>query len=90
MKLNLKVRVKNPMFWIQILLSIIMPIFGYFGVKGADITSWSYMTTLLKDAVLNPYVLMLIAVSVFNAINDPTTKGIRDSQRALTYEAPSN
>jgi len=28
-------------------------------------------------------------VSVWNAINDPTTKGLADSARAMTYDKPN-
>ena len=36
----------------------------------------------------NPYVVVMAAVSLFNAITDPTTKGIGDSHTALTYDVP--
>lgn len=36
----------------------------------------------------NPYVLSLVAVSVWNTLNDPTTKGLGDSARAKSYTAP--
>jgi phi LC3 family holin len=32
---------------------------------------------------------MLVAAAVWNAINDPTTKGLSDSERALTYDKPN-
>lgn len=37
---------------------------------------------------LNPYVLSLVVVSVWNTLNDPTTKGLGDSARAKSYTAP--
>jgi phi LC3 family holin len=39
-------------------------------------------------ALSNPYCLFLVVVSVINAINDPTTKGLKDSMQALTYNEP--
>ena len=46
----------------------------------------------LKDgtgyAVKNPYVLGLVLVSLWNAVNDPTTQGLSDSERAMGYERP--
>ena len=44
---------------------------------------------VLLQAVSNPYVLMLVIVSVYNAIVDPTTTGITDSSNALTYTEPN-
>ena len=40
MKLNLPVRLKNPVFWAQLGLAVLTPILAYFGLTGADITSW--------------------------------------------------
>lgn len=40
------------------------------------------------EPVSNPYVLSLVAVSVWNTLNDPTTKGLGDSARAKSYTAP--
>lgn len=88
MKINWKVRANNPQFWFQVFLSIAVPIGAYFGVSGADITSWSALGGLLADAVSNPYVLFTVAVSVYNAVADPTTDGLGDSQLALSYAKP--
>ena len=43
---------------------------------------------MLMDAVKNPVVIVSVAVSVFNAINDPTTKVLSDSAHALGYNKP--
>lgn len=88
MQINWKVRVKNPLFWVQIAIAIIVPILGYFGMSAEDVTSWGILFETLKNAVLNPYVIVLVLASVFNAITDPTTKGIGDSKLALTYTEP--
>lgn len=87
--MNLKVRVKNPVFWIQIGLAILAPILTYFGLTEADLTSWKIVGDTLLQAVSNPYVCGMVAVSVWNALNDPTTAGVKDSERALTYDKPA-
>ncbi len=86
--MNIKVRLKNPVFWIQIALSILNPIFAYAGITAQDITSWAKMGEILLLAITNPYVLALVLVSVWSVCNDPTTKGITDSQRAMKYIKP--
>ena len=53
-----------------------------------DLTTWGAVFDTLKGAMLNPYVLGLVVISVFNAVNDPTTKGLGDSERALRYIEP--
>jgi phi LC3 family holin len=86
--MNIKVRVKNPVFWVQILLSILTPILAYAGLTAQDLTTWAKLGEVLIMALSNPYVLGLVALSVWNALNDPTTKGITDSKRAIEYEKP--
>ena len=88
MSINWKVRIKNPLFWAQIVMSILLPILGYMGLTVEDLTSWSVLGNALLQALYNPYVLGLVVVSVFNAITDPTTKGVSDSATALTYTEP--
>ena len=83
--INWKVRFKNPVFWVQVLVSILVPILTYFGLEAKDLTTWNSLFDLLFRAISNPYVVSMIAVSLFNAINDPVTKGLSDSDRALQY-----
>ena len=86
--MNLKVRFRNPVFIAQIFLSVLMPVLTYSGLTVQDITTWQTLGNLLYNALGNPYVLGLIAVSVWNALTDPTTAGLGDSSRAMTYEKP--
>lgn len=87
-KINWKVRAKNPHFWIQVATAIIVTIIGYAGISGSEVTTWGKLFELIKMALLNPYCLMLVAVAVWNAINDPTTKGLTDSKQAMDYISP--
>ncbi|MDT2813735.1 phage holin [Vagococcus carniphilus] len=84
-KINWKVRFKNPLFIAQILISVFVPILTYFGLEAKDLTTWKSVIDLVVNALSNPYVVTMIVVSVFNAINDPVTKGLSDSERALNY-----
>lgn len=88
MKINWKVRFKNPIFVAQLVLAILTPILAYAGLTAQDITTWGKLGNLLLGAISNPYVLGLVAVNVYNAITDPTTKGFNDSYQALTYDKP--
>ena len=82
-KINWKVRFKNPLFIAQLVMSVIVPIIGYAGLQLSDLTSFPLFGKVLLDGISNPYVLGLIAVSVYNAIIDPTTKGVKDSENVL-------
>lgn len=86
--INFKVRFRNPIFIAQIILAIMTPILAYAGLTMQDVTTWRTLGELLIGALSNPYVLSLVVVSVFNAVNDPTTMGIKDSDRAMTYSYP--
>ena len=86
--INFKVRFKNPVFIAQLILAILTPILAYAGLTVQDLTSWSALGNVLLEALANPYVLGLVVVSVWNAINDPTTAGVTDSTLALTYTEP--
>lgn len=86
--INLKVRLKNPVFIVQIVLAILTPILAYAGLTASDLTSWKALGELLLGAISNPYVLSLVVISVWNAVNDPTTAGITDSAKAMTYSKP--
>ena len=86
--MNLKVRFKNPVFIVQLILAILTPILAYAGLTLQDLTSWQALGEILLGAIQNPYVLGLIAVSVWNALNDPTTAGVTDSAQAMTYIKP--
>ncbi len=83
MKINLKVRMKNPCFWINIALALIVPIFGYFGLTAADITSWSKLSETFMAAIMNPYVLLLAATSVWNELHNPTVSGYSDDTEIM-------
>ena len=89
MKINWKVRKENILFIAQIVISIFTPILAYFGMNFEDLTSWAAIGDLLLQAIQNPVVVLAVAISVFNAITDPTTEGVGDSERALTYEKPA-
>ena len=88
-KINWKVRAKNPAFWVQIALAVFTPILAYFGLNWSELTTWGAIGNLLLQAIKNPVVVFSVAASVYNAIIDPTTKGLGDSTRAMTYDKPA-
>lgn len=87
--MNWKVRAKNPVFWAQLVLSAFAAVLAYAGLTAADLTTWASVGALLREAAGNPYCLFLVVSGVWNAVNDPTTAGLADSERAKTYEKPN-
>lgn len=90
MNINWRVRIKNPAFWVSIAIAIVTPILAYFGLTAQDMTSWGVIWDVVVQAVSNPYVILTVAVSVYNAIVDPTSTGVTDSSRALQYDSPNS
>lgn len=89
MKINWKVRFKNPVFWANLAAAILLPILAALGLNWNDMTSWAGLGNVLVQAAQNPVIVVSVIVSVWNLINDPTTSGLSDSKNALTYDEPN-
>lgn len=81
--INWKVRFKNPVFVAQLVMAIILPIVAYNQITVEDLTTWGGLIKLLVGAVSNPFLLAVVINSIYGAINDPTVKGIKDSELTL-------
>lgn len=88
MKINWKVRMRNPLFWGQIAIAIISPILVGLGMQWQDMTNWQTLGSAIMRAIQNPVIVLSIIGSVVTAVTDPTTEGIGDSRKALTYLKP--
>lgn len=88
MKINWKVRFKNPTFWAQIAVSVISPILVGMGMQWSDMTTWPNLINCIVRAACNPVIVVSVIGSVWAAITDPTTQGTSDSVQALNYETP--
>ena len=91
MKINWKVRVKSPQFWIGLAGVIASPILAYLGLGFEDLTTWSSIGEVFAAFVGNPYLIGTVVMAVLpfiGVLTDPTTKGMGDSEQALTYEKP--
>ena len=89
-KINWKIRFnrKNILFITQVIISVVIPVLTYFGLQASDLTTWAKVWETFIQAISNPYVVVMALVSLFNAITDPTTNGVCDSNNALTYTEP--
>lgn len=88
MKINWKVRIKNPIFWANIAASILLPILTHMGLNWEDMTTWVALGGVLLNAIKNPVIVVAVVVSIWNAVNDPTTAGLSDSAQAMHYTEP--
>ena len=60
--------------WISIALAVITPVLAYFGMTGEDFTTWGKVGEVIVQAVSNPYVVFLMLVGLYGAIQNPKTK----------------
>lgn len=84
MKLNLKVRIKNPWFWV----GLVGVLFTAMGVEPAMLTSWGILWDNIVDLVSNPFLLGSVFIAILGVFVDPTTSGAGDSDQAMTYTKP--
>ena len=87
--INWKVRLKNRN-WVVALISQIMIVAQ---MVLACLNSFGLIDFQLTDAIQNGVLTFVNAVfvlmSMLGIVQDPTTKGYRDSERALTYKDPN-
>lgn len=84
MKINIPVRMKNPWFWVGLCGTILTAM----GVSPEMFTSWGMIWDAIVDVVGNPFMLFSVVLAVLGVFIDPTTSGISDSKRALSYKSP--
>ena len=84
-KLNIPVRFKNWAFWHGLCATILAAM----NVSPEMFTSWSLLWQEIVALFHNPFRLGCVVVAIIGVFVDPTTSGIGDSSRALTYTKPS-
>ena len=83
MKINWMVRAKNKAFWIALIPAVLLLIQVIAAVFGYTINMGQLGDKLI--AVVNA---LFAVLSILGIVADPTTKGITDSEQALTYTEP--
>lgn len=82
-KINWLVRVRNKAFWVAIIPAILLLIQAIANVFGLTIDLGDLGNNLI--AVINA---VFVVLSILGIVVDPTTNGVSDSERALTYNEP--
>ena len=81
--INWKVRIKNKMFWLALIPAVLLLVQAGCAVFGIELDFEDLQEKLLT--VVNALFAVLVILGI---VVDPTTEGVRDSQRAMTYEEP--
>ena len=82
-KINWKVRILNKAFWLTLVPALALLLQTFLAVFGVKLELGETIDKLL--VFINALFVVLVIVGV---VNDPTTAGLSDSERALTYTEP--
>ena len=82
--INWKVRMKNLNFWLALVPAALLVVQSAAALAGVELEIQALQGRLL-DFVNACFGLM----AILGIVNDPTTKGLGDSTRALEYQKPN-
>ena len=85
MMINWKVRILNKTFWVTLVPAVVLLLQTLLAVFNIRLELGDTTDKLL--VFINALFAVLAIVGV---VNDPTTSGVNDSTRAMTYERPNN
>lgn len=83
--INWKVRVLNKTFWLTLVPALALLLQTFLAVFNVRLELGETIDKML--VFINALFAVLMIVGI---VNDPTTSGISDSTRAMTYERPNN
>lgn len=81
--INWKVRINNKAFWIALIPALAVLVKSVAALCGVTLDLDPIVAKLL-DVVEAVFVVL----AIMGIVNDPTTAGLSDSNRAKTYEKP--
>lgn len=81
MKINLRVRAKNPMFWLTIIPAVS-------ALSYAVMACFDIVPAISEETLVNALTAIVTALTTLGVLVDPTTAGVNDSERALSYTKP--
>ena len=81
--INWTVRIKNKSFWLTLIPAVILLVQAVAALFGFQLELEG-----LQQQILDIVNAAFAVLAVLGIVTDPTTKGIGDSQQALTYNKP--
>lgn len=81
MSINWKIRFKNKVWLSAFLAFVVSTAYSFLGM-------FDVMPAITENEVMQVVNSVLQVLSLFGLIVDPTTPGVNDSQRAMSYVAP--
>ena len=81
--INWKVRIKNKAFWMALIPAVLLLIHAVAAVFGIALD-----LSDLGEKLLAVVEALFVVLAILGIVADPTTAGVGDSDRAMTYEKP--
>lgn len=90
MKLNFKIRINNPTFWITLIAGVATMFMGFLQMEPQDFSSWAGLWDAIVTFMGNPYFVVSVLIYILAAFMDPTTPGVGDSEASLAKNKATN
>ena len=79
--MNFKVRLKNKTFWLTAVPAIVTLIYCILGL-------FDIVPTISEQTIVKVLTMIISLLTTLGVFVDPTTAGIKDSERAMGYVRP--
>lgn len=73
-----KLRLTNPVFYINVGIGVGTIIGSYFGLTGADLTTWAIVGQTIVSAISNPFVVASSLACIYGVWVNTSTPGLKD------------
>lgn len=83
--INWEVRIKNKAFWISVIPAFFVLVHMVLKCFGID-----FDFTEVVNNLIDVVEALFVFLAIIGIVNDPTTKGISDSEQAMTYALPKD
>ena len=85
MQINWKVRLKNKNFWLAAIPAVLL-----LAQAVAAVFGYTLYLNGVGDKLVTVVNCAFTVLAILGIVTDPTTKGISDSEQAMTYEKPKD
>lgn len=81
MNINWKVRLRSGPFWVGLISLVLTFVYTVLNMAGV-------IPQIEQKQIMDVIVMLLQILAFIGVLTDPTTKGLSDSEQAMTYQKP--
>lgn len=82
--INWTVRIRNKAFWLALIPAVLLLIQAVAGLLGFSLELGD-----IGDKLIQVVEAAFLVLGIVGIVNDPTTNGLYDSARAMSYDKPN-